>query len=294
MLLATLVLAAAPPIIDAHRHAGWSYSDREEVMERQLAEMKEAGITLGVISITSRDDSLRWVGKPVIVGVKAYCPRNVAEPRYNCFPETEGWADLDWLEGEIVAGRVQALHEFTPNYYGTSPDNPRLAPYWALAAKYDLPVGIHSQRGPGPQGKWTSRANPDCCPDYDPEMGNPALLRPVLERHPGLRIWIQHVGSGRAGEVTAPFWDETMALLADYPNVYLDLSITNGAMPPAQYEAALAKLIEAGFGDRIMFGSDNLPLEPILARIDAVEWLSEDQKRAILYDNAARFFRVGD
>lgn len=294
MFLATLALASAPPIIDVHRHAGWSYSDREEVLRSQLSLMRKSGISLAVVSITSRDDSRRWKGKPVIVGVKPFCPRSLVEPRYDCFPESEGWADLDWLEGEIVAGRVQALHELAPNYYGISANNPRLSPYWDLASKHDLPVGIHTQRGPGPNGKFTSRANPGCCPDYDPEMGNPALLRPVLERHPNLRVWIQHVGSGRAGEVTSPYWEETMALLADYPNVYLDLSITNGAMPTAQYEAALAKLIEAGFGDRIMFGSDNLPVAPILARLDAIEWLGEAQKRAILYDNAARFFRLYD
>ena len=294
MFFTALVLAAAPPIIDVHRHAGWSYSDRAAVMDGHLADMARDGVTLGVMSITSTDDSLRWVGKPVLVGVKVFCPRNEVAPRYSCFPETEGWADLAWLEGEIVAGRIQALHELAPNYYGISANNPRLDPYWALAAKYDLPVGIHTQRGPGPNGKFTSRANPGCCPDYDPEMGNPALLRPVLDRYPGLRVWIQHVGSGRGGDVTAPFWDETLALLADYPNVYLDLSITNAAMPANQYEAALAKLVAAGFEDRIMYGSDGLPVTTTLERLAAIDWLSEEQKRAILHDNAARFFRVAD
>ena len=121
-------------------------------------------------------------------------------------------------------------------------------------------------------------------------MGNPALLRPVLEQHPGLRVWLQHVGAGRGD--FPPFRDETLALLRDYPNVYVDVSITNGAMPQAQYEATLHRLIDAGFGDRIMFGSDNLPLAPILARFRQIEWLSDAQRRAILHDNAVRFFRL--
>ena len=123
-------------------------------------------------------------------------------------------------------------------------------------------------------------------------MGNPALLRPVLERYPGLRVWLQHVGAGRGA--LPPFWDETLALLRDYPNVYLDLSITNGAMPQEQYEATLQRLIDAGFGDRIMFGSDNLPLAPTLARMRQVTWLGDAQRRAILYGNAARFFRLDE
>ena len=82
--------------------------------------------------------------------------------------------------------------------------------------------------------------------------------------------------------------------MKDYPNVYLDLSITNGAMPIEQYEAALAKLVEAGFADRIMFGSDMLPVDAIIERMDAIEWLTEEQRRAILHDNAARFLRLAN
>ena len=193
---------------------------------------------------------------------------------------------------QIAAGRIRAIHELAPNYYGISAANPRLEPYFALAYRYRIPVGIHTQRGPGSGGRNSTRADPSCCPDYDSAMGNPALLRPVLERYPGLKVWIQHVGSGRGDH--GPFWEETLALLRDYPNVYLDLSITNGAMPVEQYEAALAKLIGTGFGDRIMFGSDNLPIAPILKRLAAIEWLSDAQRRAILHDNAARFFGLSD
>ena len=122
-------------------------------------------------------------------------------------------------------------------------------------------------------------------------MGNPALLRSVLDRHPGLRVWIQHVGAGRENGYE-PFWDETMALLRDYPNVYVDLSITNGPRPIEQYEDALHRLVDAGFGDRIMFGSDMVPIARIRERLDRMTWLTADQKRGILYDNAVRFFRI--
>lgn len=287
-----LVLAAVtgPAVIDVHRHAAWPQSNGEQVKLDQLETMRREGVGLAVVSVTSKADVARWQDAPAIVGVKVPCPRNLTEPRYRCFPEDEGWPDLRWLEGEIKAGRVRALHELGPNYYGISAANPRLDPYWRLAATYDIPVGVHTQRGPAPQGKYSTRSEPGCCPDYDPQMGNPALLRPVLEKYPGLRIWIQHVGSGRGDH--GPFWDETLALLNDYPNVHLDLSITNGAMPVEQYEAALRRLIDAGFGDRIMFGSDNLPVEPILERLRGFAWISDSQREAILRGNASRFFRL--
>ena len=296
LLFAALAASAcvAQPFIDVHRHGAWAYGDDEGSIASTRQVIKDTGMDVFVVSVTDYGDPEKWrtaFGEQAIVGVKAYCPRNTKEPRYICFPADEGWADIGWLRSEIAAGRVQALHELSPNYYGIPITNPRIAPYLALAAEFDIPVGIHTQRGPPPEGKFTTRAEPGCCPDYDPEMGNPALLRPVLERHPGLRVWIQHVGAGRDGGYE-PFWDETMALLSDYPQVYVDLSITNGPRPIEQYEYALHRLIDAGYGDRIMFGSDMVPIERIMARLDSFTWLDPAQKRAILRDNAVRFFRL--
>ncbi len=63
--------------------------------------------------------------------------------------------------------------------------------------------------------------------------------------------------------------------------------------PPADvHQAALRALIEAGFGDRIIFGSDTRAPGPILRRLERIEWLTAAQRRAILYDNAARFLRL--
>lgn len=291
-VLLAIGLTASTTLIDVHRHAGWPDSDGDAVQREQLQELERNGVDVTVMAVTSEADVDRWQREGIIVGVWVMCPRNLAEPRYKCFPESEGWADPAWLEQELIAGRVHAIHELLPIYSGLSPANPRLEQYWALAETYDVPVGIHTQRGPPPGAPNSMRSDPDCCPDYDPEMGNPELLRPVLEKHPNLRIWLQHVGAGR-GDYQA-FWSETLALLADYPNVYVDLSITNGAMPVEAYEATLRRLIDAGFGGRIMFGSDNLPIAPILERLNGFSWLADHQKQAILYGNAARFFRLTD
>ena len=291
-LLAAAAAAAAPaPIIDVHRHASWPWSEDAPYRGQTLKELDSNGVAVAVLSIHDYDDVEGWVGAApnrFIAGIKIPCPRNKAEPRYGCFPASEGWADIGWIEREIRAGRIKAIHELMPSYSGISPANPRLDAYFALAHRYRIPVGIHTQRGPAPGGRHSTRADPDCCPDYDPAMGNPALLRPVLDRYPGLKIWIQHVGSGRGDYGT--YWPETLALLKDYPGVYVDLSITNGAMPLSQYEETLARLIDAGFEDRIMFGSDNLPIAPILRRLESMRSISDAQRRKILHDNAARFF----
>lgn len=293
--LATGGVRAAGPVIDMHRHAAWPGSDDAASRQRTLAEMDANAVVLAVVSVTEPDDVAAWVDAApgrFLAGPMLPCPRNLDAPRYRCFPDSEGWVPLDWLRTLAATGRIAALHEVGPSYAGLAISNPRLAPYLALAAEFDLPVGVHTQRGPRAGAPNSIREEPDCCPAYDPDMGNPALLRPVLQRHPDLRVWIQHVGSGRGDY--GPFRAETLALLRDFPNVYVDLSITNGAMPPAQYEATLRELIDAGFGDRIMFGSDNLPVAGILARLGRIEWLTAAQRRAILYDNAARFLRLDE
>lgn len=53
-----------------------------------------------------------------------------------------------------------------------------------------------------------------------------------------------------------------------------------------------ARLIDAGFGDRLMFGSDTRPAGAALHRLESIGWLTASQRSAILYDNAARFLRL--
>jgi len=56
--------------------------------------------------------------------------------------------------------------------------------------------------------------------------------------------------------------------------------------------------VEAGFGKRILFGSDQMgwpdAIVVAIRRIQAAPFLSAAQKRDILYENAARFLRLSD
>ena len=57
-------------------------------------------------------------------------------------------------------------------------------------------------------------------------------------------------------------------------------------------------LIDAGFGKRIMFGSDQMVwpgvIEPAIAIIEEAPFLTAEQKRDIFYNNAARFLRLSE
>jgi hypothetical protein len=287
-----LLPAAAGPIIDVHKHASWPGADDAAARSALLAEMDAEGIVLSLLHLNEPGDVKGWLQAApgrFIGGPAMPCPATPQEPFFRCFADTQGWPELTWLEDELAAGRIGILGEMLFVYSGVHPDDKRMRPYWALAAKYDVPVAIHINRGPPPGVG--PRRDPRCCPAFDGELGNPALLRPVLERHPRLRVLLQHVGgSGSPGHAT--FEKETLALLADHSTVYFDTSIWNSESPDDEHQAGLRQLIDAGFGDRILFGSDTRPAGPVLRRLERIDWLSAAQRRAILYDNAARFLRL--
>jgi hypothetical protein len=277
------------PIIDVHKHASWPGADDAASRAALLAEMDAHNIVLSLLHINEPGDIEGWLQAApgrFIGGPAMPCPPTPQPPLWRCFPDTKGWPDLGWLERELASGRIGLLGELLNVYTGDRFDSPKLSPYWALAAQYDVPVAIHINRGPSPGTG--PRADPKCCPGFDGEMGNPALLRPILERHPGIRILLQHVGP--PGPLR--FDEETRALVRDYASVYFDLSIVNSSLTPEAHAGELKRWIDLGFGDRILFGSDTVAAGPILRRLENIDWLTARQRRAILYDNAARFLRL--
>lgn len=179
-------------------------------------------------------------------------------------------------------GDFQVLGEVMAQYEGVTPNDPRLEPYWALAEELDLPVGIHL--GPG------GPAEPFSSAGYRARNSSALGLEDVLVRHPRLRVYIMHAGY--------PLIDDLRALLFNYPHVYVDVASIVYTEPRAAFYGYLRELVEAGYGDRIMFGSDQMiwpgVIEPSIAAIEEAPFLSERQKRDILYNNAARFLRLSE
>jgi predicted TIM-barrel fold metal-dependent hydrolase len=188
--------------------------------------------------------------------------------------------DLDLLRREARAGRLQVFGEFSPQYVGLTPSDPALEPVFALAEEMDVPVAFHMH--PGPPGASA----------YFPKMrvadGRPLLLEPVLVRHPKMRIYVMHAGY--------PYVDEIVALLYAHPQVYVDVGVIDWTRPRAEFYRYLQRLVDAGFGQRILFGSDQMTwVDAIGKAVDAVEsapFLTEEQKDDIFFRNAVRFFRL--
>jgi hypothetical protein len=86
--------------------------------------------------------------------------------------------------------------------------------------------------------------------------------------------------------------EETISLLREYPNLYIDMSVLNSIGPRALHDASLQTFVDAGFSDRIVLGSDDQEYAPIIERIEGAAFLSPAQRRGIYYDNAAKFLRL--
>jgi uncharacterized protein len=272
--------ARSGPIIDVHLHAATIRSAAHA--DSVVAWMDRHNIARAVLLVHDTA-GLGWHERApdrFLMAVSFPCHEGRHPTMEPCLAEWNGWPDMEWLRREHAAGRLVALGELYNVYYGISPADERLAPYFALAEELDIPVGVHTGRGPPP-----ARRPPGCCPRFNDDYGNPALLEPVLRRHPRLRVWLMHAGG--------PFLYEAIALMQAHPNVYADMSILNSMAPPAVEANTLRAFLDAGLGDRIMLGTDNQPIDRILERMNAFDFLSEAQRQAILYDNAARFLRLG-
>jgi hypothetical protein len=187
--------------------------------------------------------------------------------------------DLAALRADILAGRVHVLGELVLQHRGMAPNDPRLEPYYALAEELDIPVGIHTGIGPpgtpylpGLQG-------------FRVTLGNPILVEEVLVRHPRLRLYLMHGG--------LPYLQETKAVLSVYPQVYVDLATINWILPRQEFHNYLRELMVAGFGKRLLFGSDQMFWPEVIGMaiegIESASFLSEREKRDIFYNNAVRF-----
>jgi len=280
-----------PPIIDVHLHAfsvevlrTWGPNpishaappgSVEENVRRAVAEMRKYNVVLGI------------VGGSNAPGCRNNCGEEVA--RFLAAAPERVWGsvafgrpglNVDSLRAQFAAGKLVAMGEVLAQYEGLSPSDSAFEPYWTLAEKLDVPVGIHTGMSfPGIT---------QIAPNFRVAQGNPILFEGLLNRHPKLRVYLMHAGH--------PFLAETIGILQVYPQVYLDIAVIDWILPREEFYAYLKALIRAGFADRILFGSDQMVWPDAVGlainAIESAEFLTEQQKRDILYNNAARFLKL--
>ena len=282
------------PIIDVHMHAypadlafptplanrvtgkPATITNGKEHLQACLAEMNRLNIVMGVVSGGAGDRlaaPLHW--------------RDAAPERIIGGAGVRGSADtplpeIGVLRSAFEGGRLRVLGEVTAMYAGLTLSDAKYEPYLALAEELDIPVALHT--GLGPAGT----SYDPCCRGFRASLGNPLLIEEALNRHPKLRVNLMHAGW--------PFLQETIALLKVYPQVYADLGATNWGLPRPEFHAYLGALMRAGFGKRVMFGSDQMYWPELIGMavdaVDAATFLTPAERRDIFYGNATRFLKL--
>ena len=257
-------------VFDVHVHGS-------EDPGKQVDDLQKAGVYKAAISSSwELQNRYRAFNRmPFLQGLMFPCPEGkVPYSGQPCFAGGQAWPDTAWVRQQAVEGNIDFIGEVLAQYYGISPSDSSLFPYYAIAAQYGLPVGIH-----------TGSAGPDHgSPDFSEAMGSPALLKPMLEQFPGLKVWIMHSG--------VPFLAEHLEIMKSFPKVYCDISaISNPSiLPQAHFAAIMKTMIAAGLEDRIMFGSDNGDINAVVQAVSNLQFLTATQKEKIFYKNAERFF----
>lgn len=295
-----------PPIIDVHLHAlaadffgtppaagcrdsrfpGWdplkpikvdecsapflSAKTDDDLMKRTLAMMTRYNVVKAIASGSRIEAWKAAAPDRIIAGL-------VVGSIFGTGFETGSAQSLSLLAGK----RYEVIAEFAPQYDGINPADPRLEPYYALAEELDIVVGIHI--GPAAPGQSYIGA-----PKYRMGLSNPLLLEDVLVKHPKLRVYVSHAGW--------PMLDQMIGLLYAHPQVYVDTGVIDWYLPTSEFYSYLRRLVQAGFAKRIMFGSDQMVFpEAVGWGVEAIEsatFLTPEQKRDILYNNAVRFLRL--
>ncbi len=247
--------------------------------ETVLRETLEAMERYNIIGMVSGEPDLMAVWEPaaperIIVGLDLRV--GVDEAQSHVASRTP-----DEVRALYAAGAFEVLGEVMAQYEGIPADDPRLAPYWALAEELDIPVGIHIGAG-GPADPYFGT------PGYRARNSSPLVMEDVLVRHPRLRVYLMHAGY--------PFADDLRALLFAHPQVYVDIGSIVYTEPRPAFYRFLQEIVEAGYGDRVMFGSDQMiwpgVIGPAIEAIEEAAFLTDEQKRDIFYNNAARFLRL--
>ena len=176
------------------------------------------------------------------------------------------------------------IGEVLTQYSGIAPSDSVLDPLWAFVELEGVPAGIHA--GPGVPDTLSGFPTKQ----FRLQAGTPMAFEKVLGKHPELKVYLMHAGY--------PKLDNMIALLSAYLQVYVDLGFLPIIHSRAGFNRYLEGLVRAGHADRIMFGSDQQiwpqSYEASVEAIENADFLSEKQKQAIFYDNAARFFDLGN
>jgi len=194
---------------------------------------------------------------------------------------------VDTLRIQHEEGNLHVIGEMAPFYAGILADDPSILPYFGLAQELNIPAAFHILPG-GPN--YGIHLIPEMLGGMRTYNANPLQLEAALIKFPDLKLYIMHGGW--------PYIDDVKALMYAHPNLYVDIAVINWILPQEEFNAYIKALINSGFGDRIMFGSDQMvwpeTIDVAIETVNSADFLTLEQKEDIFYNNAANFLGLDE
>jgi len=261
---------AAEANFGAHRKtATGMITDPEKLLIRTVEEMDKNHVRWGLLS---GDNTMvqEWVARYPGRFLPSFTPDLSAEDQEQAVSQ---------FAKEVAEARWRAVGELGLPYAGKPLNDLALFPYYEVCERAGVPVFFHTGLdGPEPQRLVS--------PAFRIELGDPLLLQDVVIRFPKLKIVIMHMGW--------PFFDHALYMLYAYPNVFVDVAVVDWILGKGLFQRMLREAIDTVGNERILFGSDQMVwpqvITPAVAAIRDAKFLSEADKRHILWGNAAALF----
>ncbi|MCG2459575.1 amidohydrolase family protein [Flavobacteriaceae bacterium F89] len=274
------------PIIDMHIHA----FDENSSFSRMLGQEMGLAMTGKAYKASSSMEKLKeetFAKFEEYNIVKAMVSQG--ELWYDYAPEkivigNNHFLSIDELRKKYKEGKLDVLGEVAPSYQGLLPTDKSLEKYFDLAEELGIPFAYHMFPG-GPPGSAYFMY-----PNIRAFQGKPLQLEEILLSHPKMKIYLMHAGW--------PYLEDMKALLYAHPQVYVGLGVIDWVLPEKEFHHFLKGLVNAGFGSRIMFGTDQMiwveTIDDAIAAVNSAIFLSMEQKEDIFYNNAARFLGLSE
>ena len=278
-----ILLSMKAQIIDVHLH---SYTDTDYWGGRThptgIESPKNADSHLAkTIAIMDKHQIEYAVVSGSVESVEKYV---LADSRFiPGYMDSEELIPIDTFELLIKEGEIKVFGEVAGVYFGRTLNDPIYAPYLKVCEQYEIPVAYHTGGGP-PMTPYR------CCPNFRITLGDPYLIEDVLVRYPKLRLYLMH-----GGEV---YFEHAVRMMSMYRHLYVDLGVILWVDPMIKdYAVRLLKLAQkAKTLDRIMFGTDQMVWPGSISKsiefLNSLDFLSEQEKRMILYENAKTFLKI--
>jgi predicted TIM-barrel fold metal-dependent hydrolase len=264
-------------LIDCHVHLNNYHADRtvptEENCRELFAKMDERGVDHAVVLTSYRVSADRPAAEEIIRILDRNPRTSVVEGlRWRGEPRTDLFSLEERLRDRLIVGI-----KLYPGYESYAINDPSLEPVFRIAAKYDVPIMIHT----GDTFSKTAKVR----------HAHPLLVDDVAVDFPDTKFIMCHAGN--------PWFTDAAEVLYKNDNVFADISgLTLGEFS-VDFERFMRNRLREMImymgdpGRQLMYGSDwpLVRMAPYVDFLDSLD-LPAEQKEQIAWKTSAHLFKI--